>query len=236
MESFDDYQQFAELYVKHSESSSHNAYYERPAMFSILEKLKFNRVLDAGCAGGIYAEWLLNKGADLVAIDINAQMVEFTRQRLNHRGRVYRADLNRPLSFLDDNYFDLIVSSLTLHYLPDWTRVFQEFQRILSPQGLFLFSTHHPFMDYSLFERPNYFDRELIEDEWYSGGDKAVKVRFYRRPLHSMIDALINTGFVIENIIEPRPTKECQKLYPQDYEKLSTKPWFLIILASKKTN
>ena len=50
MQSFDDYEQFAEAYVKHTESNSHNAYYERPAMFSILENLKFNTVLDAGCA------------------------------------------------------------------------------------------------------------------------------------------------------------------------------------------
>ena len=235
MKSFDDYQKFAELYVKHTESSSHNAYYERPAMFSILENLKFNRVLDAGCAGGIYGEWFINRGADLVAIDISHQMVEFTKQRINNRGKVYQADLNQPLDFLENNYFDLVISSLTLHYLSDWTKVFQEFNRILSPGGLFLFSTHHPFMDYLLFEQPNYFTQELIEDEWHSFGDQPIKVHFYRRPLNSMINSLTSAGFAIENIIEPRPTKECQRLYPQDYEKLSTKPWFLIILASKKS-
>ena len=235
MQSFDDYGEFAEAYVKHTESSSHNAYYERPAMFSILSNLKFNRVLDAGCAGGIYAEWLLNRGADVVAIDINQKMVEFTQQRINNRGRVYQADLNRPLKFLDDNSFDLIVSSLTLHYLSDWTKVFREFNRILLPKGLLLFSTHHPFLDYLLFEKTNYFAQELIEDEWQSFGDKPVKVRFYRRPLNSMIDSLTNAGFALENIIEPRPTEECKQLYPQEYEKLSTKPWFLIILARKKS-
>lgn len=235
MQSFDDYAEFAEAYVKNTESNSHNAYYERPAMFSILSNLKFNRVLDAGCAGGIYAEWLLNRGADVVAIDINQKMVEFTKQRINNRGRVYQADLNQPLTFLDDNSCDLIVSSLTLHYLSDWTKVFREFNRILLPKGLLLFSTHHPFLDYLLFEKTNYFAQELIEDEWQSFGDKPVKVRFYRRPLNSMIDSLTNADFALENIIEPRPTEECQQLYPQDYEKLSTKPWFLIILARKKS-
>ncbi|MGK7948809.1 MAG: class I SAM-dependent methyltransferase [Xenococcaceae cyanobacterium] len=235
MQSFDDYAEFAEAYVKHTESSSHNAYYERPAMFSILSNLKFNRVLDAGCAGGIYAEWLLNRGADVVAIDINQKMVEFTKQRINNRGRVDQADLNRPLTFLRDRSLDLIFSSLTLHYLPDWTKVFREFNRILLPEGLLLFSTHHPFLDYLLFEKTNYFSQELIEDEWQSFGDKPVKVRFYSRPLNSMIDSLTNAGFAVENIIEPRPTEECQQLYPQDYEKLSTKPWFLIILARKKS-
>ncbi|MDJ0692310.1 MAG: class I SAM-dependent methyltransferase [Xenococcaceae cyanobacterium MO_188.B32] len=235
MKSFDDYKEFAEAYVKHTESSSHNTYYERPTMFSILSELKFARVLDAGCAGGIYSEWLLDRGADVVAIDINHKMVEFTKQRINNRGKVYQADLDRPLTFLNDNYFDLVVSSLTLHYLPNWTKVFQEFNRLLLPEGLFLFSTHHPFTDFFLFEKIDYFTRELIEDEWYSFGNKPVKVRFYRRPLHDTIEALTKAGFAFENILEPRPTQECQQLYPQDYEKLSTKPWFLIILARKKS-
>ena len=234
MKSFDDYQQFAEVYVKKAEASSHNAYYERPAMFSVLSNLKYNRVLDAGCAGGVYAEWLLGQGADLVAVDINQQMVEFTKQRTNNCAQIYQADLNQPLSFLNDSWFDLIVSSLTMHYLPDWTKVFREFNRILSPSGSLLFSTHHPFMDYQLFDLPNYFTQELIEDEWNGFKDKKVKVRFYHRSLSSMINALNNAEFIVENIIEPRPTKDCQELYPQDYNKLSTKPWFLIVLARKQ--
>lgn len=198
MKSFDDYDAFAEAYVKHTEVNSHNAYYERPAMFSILSNLKFDKVLDVGCAGGIYTEWLLDRGANVVAIDINHKMVEFTKQRTNNRATVYQSDLNQPLTFLPDNSFDLIVSSLTLHYLPNWITFFQEFNRILLPTRLLLFSTHHPFTDFLLFEKFNYFTR-------------------------------------IENIIEPLPTEECQKLYPQDYKKLSTKPWFMIILARKQS-
>ena len=125
-------------------------------------------------------------------------MVQFTKQRTNNRATVYQSDLNQPLTFLRDNSFDLVVSSLTLHYLPNWITVFQEFNRILLPTGLLLFSTHHPFTYFLLFEKFNYFTR-------------------------------------IENIIKPLPTEECQKLYPQDYKKLSTKPWFLIILARKQS-
>lgn len=48
-----------------------------------------------------------------------------------------------------------------------------------------------------------------------------------------MTSALKNAGFSIKQMIEPRPTEECKQYYPQDWEKLSTKPWFLIILAQK---
>lgn len=69
-------------------------------------------------------EWLLNFEADIVAININDQMIELTKQRIKNRGKVYQADLNQPLEFLN-NYFDLVVSSLTLHYLQNWSRIFQ---------------------------------------------------------------------------------------------------------------
>ncbi|MBD2343345.1 class I SAM-dependent methyltransferase [Anabaena subtropica] len=232
---FNDYEAFAEAYVKLTESSSHNAYYERPAMFSILSDIKFKRVLDAGCAGGIYSEWLVNRSADVVAIDISEKMVQLTKRRLENRVQVYQADLSKPLTFLKDNSFDLVLSSLTLHYLRDWEAVLKEFYRILSPEGLLLFSTHHPFMDFQLFEKVDYFATDFLEDSWQNYGSTSVRVRFYRRPLSAMTSALTSAGFVMQKIVEPRPTEECQQHYPQAYEKLSTKPWFLILLAQKKS-
>jgi len=31
-------------------------------------------------------------------------------------------------------------------------------------------------------------------------------------------------GFVIEQMLEPRPTEECRERFPEAYEKLSKKP------------
>jgi SAM-dependent methyltransferase len=230
---FNDYEAFAEAYLTRTDSNSHNAYYERPAMFSLLSNVKSKRVLDAGCAGGAYSEWLVNHSADVVAIDISTMMVQLTKQRLKNRGQVFQADLSKPLTFLNDNSFDIVLSSLTLHYLRDWEGVLKEFHRILLPGGLLLFSTHHPFMDFQFFEQGDYFATELLEDSWQGYGNTPVRVRFYRRPLSAMTNVLTNAGFVIKQIVEPRPTEECKRLYPKDYEKLSTKPWFLIILAQK---
>jgi SAM-dependent methyltransferase len=45
----------------------------------------------------------------------------------------------------DLDYFDIILSSLTLHYIKNWDDVFKEFNRILKVNEVFVFSVHHPF-------------------------------------------------------------------------------------------
>src|SRR5262245_24979906 len=93
------YEQFADRYAARVETKAHNAYYERPATLSLLPDVKGLRVLDAGCGPGIYAEWLVDHGASVVAIDVTPRMVELTRERVSSRADVRQADLTRPLDF-----------------------------------------------------------------------------------------------------------------------------------------
>jgi hypothetical protein len=75
-------------------------------------------------------------------------------------------------------------------------------------------------------------EMELLEDEWTMGEDK-IKVHFYRRPLNKMLQPLIDNGFLIENILEPEPTKEFKEQAPESYKKLLKQPNFLFIRAKK---
>lgn len=119
------YQNFAERYAAAIETKPHNAYYERPATLSLLPNVAGLRVLDAGCGPGIYTQWLLDRGAKVVACDVTPKMVEITRQRVGDLAEVYCADLDRPLSFARDGEFDLVVCPLVLDYLLDWFPVFK---------------------------------------------------------------------------------------------------------------
>ena len=97
-----------------------------------------------------------------------------------------------------------------MHYLKDWQPVFREFHRILNLNGVLVFSTHHPFMDWKLHNKEDYFAVELLEDEWEIG-----KVRFYRRPLTAISQALDSTGFFIERLLEPQPTEDFRRVHPE---------------------
>ena len=220
------YEAMAEDYAANIENAPYNAFYELPAVLSLLPNVDGRAVFDAGCGPGWYAEYLLARGASVTAVDVSPKMVALARSRLGDRARVVQADLGRPLDFVPDDAFDLVLAPLVMHYLQDWQPVFAEFQRILRVGGRLLFSTHHPTMDYLLFQTASYFTTELLEDQWRIG-----KVRFYRRPLTSMIEALAKSGFVVERIVEPRPTEEFRQANPADYEKLATQPWFIVIRA-----
>lgn len=209
--------------------NAYNTYYERPAMIELLpQKLEGIRVLDAGCAAGWYSEYLLKKGAIPTAIDISSEMVNSTRRRTNGKIDVYCTDISNNLPF-ESNTFDIIISSLTLHYIKDWNKSFAEFSRILTSKGIILFSIHHPIMDISMSESNNYFNTELLTDYW-KRENELIELQYYRRPMQDIIN-VTTSYFSLETLVEPIPTEKFRNQYPDSYTKLIQRPNFLIIKA-----
>lgn len=224
------YEEIAGNYAQKVDSKPIHLHYERPAVLSLLPPLANKKVLDVGCGSGWYAEQFVQHGALVTAFDLNAQFVALTQARVGAKATVLQADLAQPLTFAQDGEFDLIVCPLVMHYLKAWQPPLSEFQRILKPDGVLVFSTHHPFMDWQQFAQENYFALTLLEDEWQDIG----KVRFYRRPLTMIFDDLYKTGFVIERLLEPQPQPAYQPFNPTWYERLQKNPWFLVIRAIKR--
>lgn len=226
-----DYDAFAAAYDADNENNAWNAYYERPAILSMVGDVTGLRVLDAGCGGGAHAAALLDRGVILTGIDSSAGLLEIAQRRLEGRARLLVADLNEPMPF-DDGSFDLILASLVMHYLPDWARPLSEFARLLPQGGRLVFSTHHPFMDHQLAGHENYFETYSFSETWQRGG-KAMTMRFWHRPLHAMLDALKSAGFQVESLNEPQPDPEARSRFPEVYHNLTTKPRFLFFSAVK---
>ena len=229
----DAYEALAEAYASVIDTKPHNAYCERPATLSLLPDVKDSRVLDAGCGPGVYSEWLLRRGAEVVAVDASPQMVELARRRLGGTVDVRQADLSKPLDFLGDSSFAVVLSPLVMEYVEDWGGAFAEFYRVLRPGGHFIFSVTHPFSDYLYFKSLNYYETELVGCEWRGFQQVKVHMPSFRRPLGAMLNPLTEVGFHLESIIEPKPTEEFKEADPKHYEELSRLPCFLCIRARK---
>jgi SAM-dependent methyltransferase len=226
----DAYEALAEAYAAAVDTKPHNAYYERPATLSLLPDVSGRRVLDAGCGPGVYVEWLLEHGAEVVGFDVSETMVRLARQRVGDRAEIVLADLGAPLCFAGDQSFDVVISALALDYVRDWRRVLAEFHRVLCPSGWLIFSMGHPFSDFVLHGTDRYFDTELIEYTFIGFGSPIV-IPGYRRSLSEVINSVLDAGFEVDRVLEPLPTDEFRVADPQKYRDLLRRPGFLCVRA-----
>jgi SAM-dependent methyltransferase len=227
------YEPFAARYSATIENHPYRLYYEKPATLALIPDVQGKSVLDAGCGPGIYTEWLLQQGAQVVACDYAETFVEITKQRVNGAAKMYQADLNQPLTFADDQAFDLVLSTLTLHYIADWRALFTEFYRVLRKGGVVVFSVNHPIYDMETRKTYNYYATELCEMLWKNFGEPYPKISIYRRPFSEMINPIVETGFRLDTLSEPRPLPEFKDTSPEEYERWSREPSLLCVRAIK---
>ncbi|MDB5072447.1 MAG: Methyltransferase type 11 [Candidatus Eremiobacteraeota bacterium] len=220
--------ELAAAYARVSAANVANAAYERPAVRALIGGVRGLDVLDAGCAAGEHSAWLVEHGARVVALDASETMVGLARERLGESARVLHADLAQRLPLADAS-FDVVLSSLTLHYLEDWVPPLREFARVLRPGGRLVVSTHHPYMTAAGVD--DYHAVAPVEEGWNGFADQPVLVRFYHRPLQRIVSDVLNAGFTLRGLHEPQPTPDADERDPKLAARFRREPGFLIVHA-----
>jgi trans-aconitate 2-methyltransferase len=92
-------------------------------------------VLDVGCGTGRVTEAVLELVPDgrVLAIDASQEMVDLAGERLGDRARVWRQDV---LGLVLDEPVDAVVSTATLHWVPDHDRLWQRLAAALRSGGI----------------------------------------------------------------------------------------------------
>jgi len=221
----DAYDELAESYREDAEEDAYNAHLEFPCTTELIPDVDGLRVLDVGCGGGRYTEWLLDHGAEVVGVDASEGMLTEARERVGDRATLHRGNIDSSLDFARDDAFDGVVCSLVLDYVEDWRAPLREFARVLDDGGFLVLSARHPFDEFPIADDENYFTVERRIADW------AVEVPYYRRPLTEMLTPLLETGFRLDAVREPEPTAAFARQRPDAYEKESRQPVFLCLRA-----
>ena len=131
---------------------------EQPAIRSLLPSLQSKRILDLGCGYGTFEKYALPQNPEhIVAVDISDNMIEqATSQIQDPRVTFVHTAIE------DFNYsgpvFDLIHSSLALHYIRDLKLLAKYLYELLANGGQFILSVEHPILT-------------CLESEWHHAPD-----------------------------------------------------------------
>jgi SAM-dependent methyltransferase len=169
---------------------------------------------------------LLDQGAEVIGVDLSARMVDAAADRCGPRARFVVADLAEPLP-VPRGSLDGITSSLTLHYLRDWSTPLASFATALRHGGWVVLSLDHPFAPPLTGQHGGYFDTELVTDTWSKGGVDVTQ-RFWRRPLGATVEAFADAGFAVERIVEARPGPRALARWPDTLGALIDVPIFIV--------
>ena len=209
---------------------------------SMLPHLKGAQVLDLGCGFGYFSRWAAEQGAaSVLGIDLSEKMLARAGELTSDARITYQRAEIECLN-LPGMTFDLVYSSLALHYIEDYRALCAIIRNLLRPNGRFVFSVEHPI--YTAPTHPGFrtepdgnriwpLDNYLVEGkrvtDWITTG--IVK---YHRSVAAYVNGLLEHDFTLLRLEEWRPTAEQLAEHPEWADELN-RPTFLLMAAQAKS-
>jgi SAM-dependent methyltransferase len=213
---------------------------EWPSLRGLLPAMGGQRVLDLGCGFGWFCRWAREQGAaGILGIDVSEKMLARARAMTPDAAIVYRRADMEALE-LPPGAFDLVYSSLALHYVAGLDALVAQIHAALAPGGRLVFSVEHPI--FTAPTRPGWsrdaagrkiwpIDSYLAEGprstDWLAKG--VVK---QHRTIATYIDVLLRRGFALAHVEEWGPS-EAQIAARPSLADERERPPFLLVAARR---
>lgn len=208
----------------------------------MLPDFKGKHVLDLGCGFGWHCRYAIEQGAtNALGIDISEKMLQEARIRNGADCIEYKCMAIEDFDFPAES-FDVVISSLTFHYLKSFDDICRLVHRSLAPGGAFVFSVEHPVFTaegsqdwiYDENGQPQYWP----VDRYFTEGKRTAhflgeKVTKYHKTLTTYVNGLIRSGFEITALREPEPDPALFGKIPGMENELR-RPMMLLISARKR--
>lgn len=218
-----------------------NAAGEWHVLQKMLPDFKGKNVLDLGCGFGWHCIYAKEQGAEqVVGVDLSAKMLKVAAEKSKGLEIEYLQQAIEDVEFSNEQ-FDVVISSLAFHYVEDFQLILQKMNQFLKPGGRLIFSQEHPI--FTARAEQDWVRNEKGEilywpvDQYQEQGIRQTSflghtVVKYHRTLENIFNSLIQAGFVIQQVSEPKPSAEAVAAYPE-MEAENKRPIFLMVSAIK---
>ena len=216
---------------------------EKPARIDMIGDLKNKRVLDLGCGTGDDCFEYLKMGASkVVGIDVSDNMISEAKKRHGSTDIEFILMDMEKLSEIPYK-FDVVVSSLAIHYIRDFSSLCNNVYNILDKSGIFLFSQEHPIFtadkrgvtwlkdiddEVTGMIVADYPENGKRETHWLVDG--VVK---YHRTFSVIINSIVDAGLIIRKVKEPIVDDEIISISPS-LSRCRHVPDYLYVLSEKE--
>lgn len=189
---------------------------EWPTIRSILPDLQGKKVVDLGCGYGWFCRSAREQGAtQVLGMDLSEKMLGKAQEMTEDPAIEYRQQDLEALQLPVAN-FDLVYSSLTLHYIEDLGKLFATVYQALVNGGEFIFTAEHPI--YTAPKHQGWLVDEAGQKSWPINGYQQEGQRIsnwlaegvikQHRMLGTYINLLVQQGFSIRYLNEWGPSAQ----------------------------
>jgi len=239
-----DNEEFFDYYINMRKNRSGlNEALEQPAFMSLVPDLKGKRVLDLGCGFGENCKTYEAMGAsEVIGLDISEKMLTIAKEKFSGDRIKYIHSSLEEMNF-DDNYFDVILSSLTFHYVKDFNESICRLSKYIRKDGILLFSIEHPIATAKFVKQGWVKDESGNKDHWIMDNYQEEGLRYhkwvlddvikYHRTISTTLNTLIDNGFNILQVDEP-VALESEELKKESLKEERRRPPFLIVKCRKE--
>lgn len=175
----------------------------RPKTEELLEIRHSDRILDLACGNGNFSRRMTVLGASVTACDFSETLISHAIRRSNEIGLQidYRVcdltDKQEMRRLVKGVPYDKAVCNMAMMDISDITPLFEGVYQLLSDEGRFVLSTHHP-----CFTAPEqvYLSEKMHKGEAIAG--QPVLQPYYHRSIQNLLNTAFHAGFVMDACYE----------------------------------
>ena len=172
-------------------------------------------MLCLAAGGGKHGPLLAAAGAEVTVVDLSPAMLEQDRRVASARGlavRAVEASMD-DLSMLPAGAFDIVLQPVSTCYVPDVVAVYREVARVTLPGGLYISQHKQPASSQAEVLPTPHGGYRILEPYYRNGPLPGAPDGWLHREagtaefLHrwcELLGGLCRTGFVIEDLVEPK--------------------------------